>query len=213
MLQMTHGMRCYGMTRNIIDQISAKVVMSSHVIGFVGSLSSSEQQLWFPNQNVQDPDTWTFPHFLQFNQEYKKLVEDFNCDIQEFVILSPRRPSSSPVRHSSFALHSLHSTTTCNMELPQPGEPRKVQPPSQRTLSRQLMKSWTLWKTTIAAASNTRMLEQLALRTPMTIHATNEQDLNPRSCTSNDHPSVLAHEMIAGLRASSFALNLLCVSS
>ena len=39
------------------------------------------------------------------------------------------------------------------------------------------MKSWPLWKTNIAAASNTRMLEQLALRTPMTIHATNEQDL------------------------------------
>ncbi len=40
------------------------------------------------------------------------------------------------------------------------------------------------------------MLEQLALRTPMTIHATNEQDLNPRPCTVNDHPSVLAHEMM-----------------
>ena len=83
------------------------------------------------------------------------------------------------------------------MELPQPGEPRKVQPQSQRTLSRQLMRAWSLWQTNIATASITRMLEQLALRTPMTFHATSEQDLNPRSCAVNDHPSVLAHEMMA----------------
>jgi hypothetical protein len=41
------------------------------------------------------------------------------------------------------------------------------------------------------------MLEQLALRTPLTIHATNEQDLNPRPCTVNYQLSVLVHEMIS----------------
>ena len=41
------------------------------------------------------------------------------------------------------------------------------------------------------------MLEQLALRTPKTFHATSEQDLNPRPCAVNEHPSVLAHEMMA----------------
>jgi hypothetical protein len=30
----------------------------------------------------------------------------------------------------------------------------------------------------------------------MTFHRTSEQDLNPRSCTVNDHPSVLTHEMM-----------------
>jgi hypothetical protein len=30
----------------------------------------------------------------------------------------------------------------------------------------------------------------------MTIHSTNEEDLNPRASTVNDHPSVLAHEMM-----------------
>ena len=133
---------------------------------------------------------------LQLKQEYKKLVEIFNCDIQEFVMVQEDPPALPSDTLHLPPLHSLHSTTTRHMELPQSGEPRKVQSPPQRTLSRQLMKSWSLWKTTIAAASNTRMLEQLALRTPMTIHATNEQDLNPRTCTVNDHPSVLAHEMM-----------------
>ena len=54
MLQMPYGMGGYGMTPNVIAQISAKVAMASRFLGFVGSLSSSEQQLWFPNQNVQD---------------------------------------------------------------------------------------------------------------------------------------------------------------
>ena len=41
------------------------------------------------------------------------------------------------------------------------------------------------------------MFEQLTLRTPMTFHATSELDWNPRPCAVNDHPSVLAHEMMA----------------
>ena len=40
------------------------------------------------------------------------------------------------------------------------------------------------------------MLEQLALRTPKTFHTTSEQDLNPGPCSVNEHPSVLAHEMM-----------------
>jgi hypothetical protein len=35
----------YGMTPNVIAQISAKVAMAARFLGFVGSLSSSEQQL------------------------------------------------------------------------------------------------------------------------------------------------------------------------
>ncbi len=40
------------------------------------------------------------------------------------------------------------------------------------------------------------MIEQIALHTPKTFHTTSEQDLNPRPYTVNDHPSVLAHEMM-----------------
>jgi hypothetical protein len=87
------------------------------------------------------------------------------------------------------------------MEIPPPGELCKVQPPSQRTLSRQLMSTWSLWKKNMEYVSNTRIitwiLEQLALHTPKTFHTTIEQDLNPRPCAVNDHPSVLAHEMMA----------------
>ncbi len=56
MFQMPHSMGGYDMTPNVITHISVKVVMGSHFLGFIGSLLSSEQQLWFPNQNVQDPD-------------------------------------------------------------------------------------------------------------------------------------------------------------
>jgi hypothetical protein len=200
MIQMPHSMGGFGMTPNVIAQISAKVAMASRFLGFVGSLSSSEQQLWFPNQNVQDPVTWTLPHLIQLQHENKELVENYYCDIQEFITVQDPPAPPSKILHLP-PLTSLHSATTRNMELPQPGEPRKVQPPSQRTLSRQLMSAWPLWKTNIDNVSNTwistRMLEQLALRTPKTFHATIEQDLNPRPCAVNDHPSVLAHEMMA----------------
>jgi hypothetical protein len=42
----------YGMTSNVIDQISSKVTMTDPFLDFVDSLSSVEQQLWFPNPNV-----------------------------------------------------------------------------------------------------------------------------------------------------------------
>ena len=38
--------------------------------------------------------------------------------------------------------------------------------------------------------------EQLGLHTPLTIHVTNEQDLNPRSFAVNDHPFVWTNEML-----------------
>jgi hypothetical protein len=41
------------------------------------------------------------------------------------------------------------------------------------------------------------MLEQLTLRTPLTIDATKAQDLNPGPCSNIEYPSVLAHEMMA----------------
>jgi hypothetical protein len=92
-------------------------------LAFVASLSSSEQQLCFPNQNVQDPDTWTLPHLIQLKQEYKKLVKDFNRDIQEFITVQELPAPPSNIIHLP-PLTSLHSATTRNMELLQPEELR-----------------------------------------------------------------------------------------
>jgi hypothetical protein len=64
----------FGMTPNVIAQISAKVAMAARFLGCIGSLSSSEQQILFPNQNVQDPVTWTSPLLMQLQHEYKELV-------------------------------------------------------------------------------------------------------------------------------------------
>ncbi len=85
---------------------------------------------------------------IQLQHEYKKIVENYNCDIQEFITVQDPPVPPSNILHLS-PLTSLHSGTTCNMELPQSEEPRKVQPPSQRTVSRQLMRRCPLWKTNI----------------------------------------------------------------
>jgi hypothetical protein len=45
MIQIPYSMDGYGMTPNVIAQISVKVDMTARFLGFVGSLSSSEQQL------------------------------------------------------------------------------------------------------------------------------------------------------------------------
>jgi hypothetical protein len=75
-------------------------------------------------------------------------------------------------------------------------ESRPVLPPTQRSLSWQIMKARAPWSEVMASSQNSRMLEQLTLRTPLTIDATKEQDLDPRPCSYIEHPSVLAHEMM-----------------
>jgi len=91
-------------------------------------------------RKCEDPVTWILPHLIQLQHEYKKLVENYNCDIQEFITVQDPPVPPSNLLHLS-PLTRLHSAITRNMELPQPGELRKVQPPSQRALSRVLMRA------------------------------------------------------------------------
>jgi hypothetical protein len=117
MLQMPHSMGGFGMTRNVIAQISAKVAMAARFLGFVGSLSSSEQQLRFPNQNVQDPVTWTLPHLIQLQHEYKKLVETliviFKNSSRSKTLQLPRLTYSSAAPHQpSFGYYAQYGATS-----------------------------------------------------------------------------------------------------
>jgi len=56
------GARCNG-----------NVTMASR---FVGSMSSPEQKLWFPNQNYKtlSRDMWNLSHLLQLKQDYQKPI-------------------------------------------------------------------------------------------------------------------------------------------
>ena len=151
--------------------------MVSRFLAFVGSLSCSEQPL--NSSSMVHKSKCARPRHLdvvslvmiQLKQEYKKLVEDFNCDIQEFITVQDPPALPSNILHLT-PLTSLHSGTSHNMDTTsdEPGEPWKepwkVQPPSQRTLSRQLMRTWPVWQTNIATVSKTRMIEQLSSCVP-----------------------------------------------
>ena len=79
---------------------------------------------------------------------------------------------------------------------PSAWDSRPVLPPSQLTLSRQIMKNWEPWKVTIEKSNYHRMLEQLDFRVQHSVQTTSAQDLHPRSCADIAHPSVLSHEMM-----------------
>jgi hypothetical protein len=116
------------MTPNTIAQTSAKVAMSSRFLGLVGSLSPDEQNLWFPNQLVHDPDTWTTPH-LQLKKEYEILVEKYGCTVQEmFTVQDPPTPQSDKLPLSP--LKCLYKANERIQERPQPRDSRTVFPPS-----------------------------------------------------------------------------------
>ena len=148
MIQMTHGMGGSGMTSNVITQFSTKVAMVSRFLDIVGFLPASEQTIWFPHQNVQDHSTWTLPHLRQLKQEYNNLQIKYNCVVKEtYVVQDPSSPPSDTLLLPP--LTSLYSVITRNRELPQQGESRLVLPPTQHSLSRQIMKTWTSWSEVI----------------------------------------------------------------
>jgi hypothetical protein len=107
------------------------------------------------------------------------------------------RPFSSPVKHTSFAApHKPSFGYYAQYGATSAGRTAK----GSTTVSTNFISSTHEGMTTLAnkldTDSNTRMIELIALRTPMTFHATSEQDLNPRTSTVNDHPAVLTHEMM-----------------
>ena len=158
-------------------------------------MSPSEPTLWFPHPNVQDPNTWTLSHLLQLKQEYNNLQIKYNCVVQEsYVAQDPSAPPSDTLLLPP--LSSLYSVNTRNRELSQQAESRQIFSPTQHTPSRQIMKAWTPWSEVITSSQNSRMVEQLILLTPLTIDATKEQDLDPRSCSNIEHPFVVSHEMM-----------------
>jgi hypothetical protein len=64
MLQNPHALGGFGLTPNVLVQISTKVAMAFRFLKLVVSLPLEEQKLWLPNQLPHDPDSWTTPHFL-----------------------------------------------------------------------------------------------------------------------------------------------------
>ena len=160
-LQMPNADGDFGLTPNTIAQTSAKVAMASRFLGLVGSLLLDEQKLWLPNQLVHDPDTWTTPHLFHLKREYVTLVDKYGCVVQEtFTVQDP--PVSPSDTLLLPPLKCLYTDNERIQERPQPGDSRPVIPPSNHTLSRQIMRKWEPWTTNIAKSNNHRMLQQLA---------------------------------------------------
>jgi hypothetical protein len=117
MLQKPHALGGFGLTPNVLAQISAKVVMASRFLKLVGSLPPEEQNLCLPNQLAHDPDSWTTPHFLNLKTGYDILVNNHNCKVQEIYTVQDHPPSpNEPLLLPP--LDSLHKAHVRNQELP-----------------------------------------------------------------------------------------------
>ena len=118
MFQKPHVMGGYGMTPNTIAQISDKVVMTSRILGLFDSLPPDEQNLWFPNQVVHDPDTWTVPHLLQLKSELIRMLSAGN--VHKTILLLHLTSSYYPyitVSQLSSQDHCTHSGLRSNLSL------------------------------------------------------------------------------------------------
>jgi hypothetical protein len=133
MLQKPHALGGFGLTPNVLAQISAKVAMASRFLKLVGSLPLEEQKLWLPNQLAHDPDSGTTPHFLNLKTGYDILVNKHDCKVQEMYTVQDHPPSPNESLLLP-PLDSLHKAHARNQELPQPGNSRPVMPPAQRAI-------------------------------------------------------------------------------
>ena len=92
MLQKPHTLGGFGLTPNVITQVSVKVDMTSRFLQLVGSLPPEEQKLWLPNQLAHDPDSWHAPHLLNLKTGYDVLVNKHDCKVQEMYTVQDHPP-------------------------------------------------------------------------------------------------------------------------
>jgi hypothetical protein len=120
---MPHARGGFGLTPNTLPQSTVKVAMASRFVGLVGSLPPEKQQIWFPNQLANDPQTWVAPDLIQLKSEYAVLLNKHNCKEQEMYIVQDQPlPLSETLLLPS--LENLYKVYTRNQELPQPGDSR-----------------------------------------------------------------------------------------
>jgi hypothetical protein len=100
------------MTPNVLAQTSAKVAMASRFLQLVGSLSLEEQKLWFPNQVVYDPDSWTATHLLHLKSEYDVLVNNHAYIIQEMYTVQDPAAQTPPSECRSASYYRLYIAYT-----------------------------------------------------------------------------------------------------
>jgi hypothetical protein len=105
MLQNPHAQGGFGLTPNVLTQISVKVAMTVRFLQLVGSLLLQEQKLWLPNQLDHDPDSWTVPHLFNLKTGYDVLVNEHDCKVQEMYTVQDHPPSPN----ESLLLPSLDS--------------------------------------------------------------------------------------------------------
>ena len=58
-----------------------------------------------------------------------------------------------------------------------------------------MMNEWEPWGKSMQKSRNPHMLQQLTLHSQQIIRATSTQDLDPRTLTNSDHPSILPFEI------------------
>ncbi len=108
----------FGLTPNVLAQISAKVATSSRFLQLVGSLPLEEQKLWLPNQQSHDPDSWITPHFPNLKTGHDILVNNHDCPVQQMYTVQDHPPSPNE--------SLLLPPNVRNQELPQSGDSRLV---------------------------------------------------------------------------------------
>ncbi len=142
MLQIPHAMGGFGLTPNVLAQYTATVAMGSRFLGFVGSLTPDEQKIWLPNQSEHDSQTWVDPNLLHLKSVYEVLLNKHNCKEQESYLVQdqPLPPSASdtlllPPLSSLWQGSYVKSGDASDVGF------STVMPPSQHTLSRQMMKT------------------------------------------------------------------------
>ena len=101
-LQMPDDLGVFGWTPNVLEQISAKVVMTSRFLQLVGSLPPEEQKLWLPNQTAHDPDSWHAPHLLNLKTGYDILVNNHDCKVQEMYTVQDHPTGYATVSKRTF---------------------------------------------------------------------------------------------------------------
>jgi hypothetical protein len=190
----------FGVPHNVITRHAASYTSNARFVAFLGTFVCPAQQVWLPDNDLQDPATWDATPLRRLKRMHEDLVQHYDCTDQpaaaqqappsaQAAALLPRgrkpaasarrlqgqrqwqtRPPATQPPPRGNQAESGFPPASSSSQDQQPYRPRPI--PSQSRLTQQLTKEWPQYKALRQRYAGTRFEEQRQLHLPQKHKAT-----------------------------------------
>jgi len=96
-LHESHDEGGFGVPNNTITRHAAAYTTNARFVAFLGTFACPAQQVWLPDNDLQDPATWIAPPLCKLKQMHEDLLQHYACTDQS----AAAQPAPSSVQSAA----------------------------------------------------------------------------------------------------------------